>query len=155
MIRGCSLILFLLCVLVVTPGVAAVPESIDVSSVLHTRQVAGVVYFKANSLSLTKRQKAEIDRIVSSALEKRADNGIIRVEGFATNRDLRSGVLHASLTRARSVWNYLNAKHNIDKDLYLTGFGGKQNISSLRGGRVEIAIYDNLFLVTDGGTSSH
>lgn len=154
MIQRCSLILFLLSVLVVTPALAAIPESIDVSSVLHTRQVAGVVYFKANSLSLTKRQKAEIDRIVTAALEKRAHNGIIRVEGFATNRDRRSGVLNASLTRARSVWNYLNAKHKIDSDLYLTGFGGKQNISSLRGGRVEIAIYDNLFLASDGGTSN-
>lgn len=150
MIGRISLIFILISVLVISQSLASVPPvSVDVSKVLNSRKVVGIIYFKANHLGLTKKQKVEIDRIVSSALEKRSKGDIIRLEGFATSRDQHSGIITASMTRARSVWNYLNVTHKLDRDLYLTGFDGKQTISTLRGGRVEIVLYDNPFLVSE------
>lgn len=120
-------------------------ESVDVSGVLSSRQLVGVVHFKPNRYGLTRQVKAEIDKLVVSAMKKRGEHGIIRIEGFVSKTDSKQGQMSKSLKRARTVWNYMRVHHNIKDNMYLTGFDGNQKISRIKGGRVEIVIYANPF----------
>lgn len=139
--------LLLMFILLTVPQSFAKPSDlIDISSVLKSRKVVGVIYFKKNSVKLSKTQQAEIDRIASLVISQYSPDKIVRVEGFSTKRDRRKDPLTASLARAKSVWHYLEKMDSIHwHNLYLTGFSAKQAISKLQGERVEIAIYENPF----------
>lgn len=116
------------------------------SGVLKSRQVAGVIYFKKNSVKLSKLQQAEIDRIASIVVSQSSPNKIVRIEGFSIKRSRRVDPLTLSLSRAKSVWHYFEKIDSLNSsNLYLTGFSTKQSISTLQGDRVEIAIYENPF----------
>lgn len=138
------LIIFML--LLIPQSFARASENLDVSGVLKSRKVIGVIYFKKNSVKLSKEQQAEIDRIASLVVSQCLPDKIVRVEGFSAKRDRRAGLLNASFSRAKSVWYYLGKMDSVNSsNLYLTGFSAKQSISKLQGERVEIAIYENPF----------
>jgi len=146
----------LLILLIVFGNVAAAAfETIDVSNVLDTRRVVGVIYFPKNHARLTREKYAEIDQLVISALKSCGEHGIIRIEGFSGTGRSRTGELNIALKRARSVWNYVRINHLIHENLYLSGFNSQQQISELHGSRVEIATYANPFIsIQDGITFS-
>jgi len=125
---------------------ARASEVQDIPIALKSRKVIGVIYFKKDSVELSKTQQAEIDRIASLVVAQYSPDKIVRVEGFSTQRDRRHDPLTASLSRAKSVWYYLGKMNSINwPNLYLTGFSAKQSISNLQGERVEIVIYENPF----------
>jgi len=138
------LVLFML--LLTSQPFAKTSEGLDLTGVLKSRKVVGVIYFTKNNVKLSKTQKAEVDRIAALVASQSFSDKIVRVEGFATKHDHRSGPLTASFSRAKSVWHYLEQKNSFEsRNLYLTGFTAKQSVSKLQGERVEIAIYDNPF----------
>lgn len=145
MTRITVLLLFIF-FLLVSPPFAKATEDPFFSGVLKSRKVVGVIYFKKNSSKLSKSQQAEINRIVSLVISQSSSAKIVRVEGFVAKKSRRTDPLKASLTRAESVWYYLNKTDFFNSgNLYLTGFNASQSISELQGERVEIAIYDNPF----------
>lgn len=122
-------------------------EVLDISSVLKSRNVIGVIYFKNDNVRLSEIQRAEIDRIATLVVDQYPSDKIVRVEGFTTKSPRRRESLQDSLSRAKSVWLYLEKKDSFtSRNLYLTGFSANQSISKLKGERVEIAIYDNPFI---------
>lgn len=126
---------------------ARAAEILDLSGVLKSRKVIGVIYFKKDSVKLSKAQQTEIDRIASLVVTQYSPDKIVRVEGFATKHPRRADPLMASFSRAKSVWLYLEKMDSFNSsNLYLTGFSAKQSISRLQGERVEIAIYENPFM---------
>lgn len=141
---GILFVIFIL--LLVSLSFAKANETPDFSGALKSRKVIGVIYFKKNNVKLSKDQQADIDRIAALAASQCSPDKIVRVEGFATNRDRRGSLLNASFARAKSVWYYLEKMDSFNSsNLYLTGFTAKQAISKLHGERVEIAIYENPF----------
>lgn len=121
-------------------------ETPNLQGVLKSRKVIGVIYFKGESANLSKGQMAEISRIASRIDTYYSPDKILRVEGFSSKKTRRTSPFDASLSRAKSVWQYLKKIDTLHNDnLYLTGFGAKQSISKLQGERVEVAIYDNPF----------
>lgn len=125
--------------------IAATTDTIDLSNVLDTRRVIGVVYFAKNKAGLTDASRAEIDQLVGSMMTNLGERGIVRVEGFSSKGKSQRGELNVALKRARNVWSYVRTKHSVRDNLYLTGFDSQQHISKLQGSRVEIAIYANPF----------
>lgn len=125
---------------------ARASESLNVPAAFKSRKVIGVIYFKRDSVKLSKTQQAEIDRIASLVATQYSPDKIVRVEGFTTIHAQQTDPLTASLSRAKSVWHYLEKMDSFSRsNLYLTGFSTKQSISKLQGERVEIAIYENPF----------
>lgn len=127
-------------------SVASAADPLDVAGALRNRKVMGVIYFKNDNMRLSKTQRAEIDRIVSLIATQYSPDKIVRVEGFTTKRARRADPLTTSLSRAKSVWYYLEKLDSFNSsNLYLTGFNAQQSISKLQGERVEIALYENPF----------
>lgn len=147
MLQRLMLISILLVTFLTPQAFGSDSKSVDVSGVLNTRQLVGVVHFKQNRYGLTRQVKAEIDKLVDSAKKKRGAHGIIRIEGFVSKLDSKQGQLNKGLKRARTVWNYMRTHHNIKDNMYLTGFDSRQNISRIEGSRVEIVVYANPFPV--------
>jgi outer membrane protein OmpA-like peptidoglycan-associated protein len=125
---------------------ACASDVLDVAGALKNRKVMGVIYFKNDSMRLSKIQRSEIDRIASLIATQYSPDKIVRVEGFTSKRERRTDPLTTSLSRAKSVWYYLEKLDSFNSsNLYLTGFNTQQSISKLQGERVEIAIYENPF----------
>ena len=138
--------LLLFSLLSLPQSVALASETLDLSSTLRSRKVIGVFYFKQDNVKLSRAQQAEIDRIASLVTTQYSPDKIVRVEGFTTKRSRQVDPLTTSLSRAKAVWYYLKKMGSLNSDnLFLTGFGDKQSVSSLQGERVEIAIYENPF----------
>ena len=141
-----TFLILLFSLLSLPQSVARASETLDLSSTLKSRKVIGVIYFKQDSVKLSRTQRAEIDRIASLVTTQYSSNKIVRVEGFTTKHSRQVDPLTTSLSRAKSVWYYLKKMDSLNSNnLYLTGFGDKQSISKLQGERVEIAIYENPF----------
>ena len=138
---------FLMVALLLLPhSFARASEALDFPGTLKSRKVIGVIYFKKDSVKLSKIQRAEIDRISSLVIAQYSPEKIVRVEGFTTKPARQTDPLTASFARAKSVWYYLEKMDSFNSsNLYLTGFSAKQSISKLQGERVEIAIYENPF----------
>jgi outer membrane protein OmpA-like peptidoglycan-associated protein len=138
--------LLVFALLLLSQSFAGTSEALDHSGALKSRKVIGVIYFKTDNGKLSKIQRTEIDQITSLVIAQYSPDKIVRVEGFAPKGARRTDSLKASLTRAKSVWNYLKKMESFNSNnLYLTGFSANQSISKLQGERVEIAIYENLF----------
>lgn len=138
------LVIFIL--LLTTLTFAKSSEGLDLSGVLKSRKVVGVIYFKNNDVKLSKTQKSEIDRIAALLISQLSPDKIVRIEGFATKAHHNSGPLAVSFSIAKSVWHYLEHQKSFDSsNLFLTGFTSRQSVSTLQGERVEIAVYDNPF----------
>lgn len=139
-------LLLLMVVLLLPHSFAGASETPDFPGVLKSRKVIGVIYFKKDSMKLSKSQQAEIDRIASLAIAQYSPDKIVRVEGFAVKGPRRTDPLTGSLSRAKTVWHYLEKMDSFNSaNLYLTGFTSQQTISKLQGERVEIAMYENPF----------
>lgn len=148
------LVIFIL--LLVPHSIAAAAAPTDISGVLKSRKVMGVIYFKQSNMKLSQAQQAEIDRIASLVISQYSPDKIVRVEGFTSKRNRRAGLLGASFARAKSVWYYLEKKESFNRsNLYLTAFTAQQSVSKLQGERVEIAIYENPFDVKIDSYSSN
>lgn len=118
----------------------------DSPSILKSRKVIGVIYFSNDNINLSRNQRTEIDRIASQIMAQISPEKIVRVEGFSSRRAPQAEQLRASLSRAKSVWQYLEKMVPFNcSNLYLTGFSTPQTFSSLQGERVEIVIYGNPF----------
>lgn len=140
-----SLFFFLL--LLFLPSFAIASEPGDYPWVLKSRKVIGVIYFSSDSVNLTRNQRTEIDRIASQVKAQISPEKIVRVEGFTSRRASQAAQLAASLSRAKSVWHYLEKMEPFNiSNLYMIGFSAQQSFSSLQGERVEIAIYGNPFM---------
>lgn len=125
---------------------ATASDPVDFPWALKSRKVIGVIYFSSNSGNLNRNQRTEIDRIAAQVMTQISPEKIVRVEGFTSRRAPQSEQLAASLSRAKSVWHYLEKKEPFNSsNLYLTGFSTPQSFSTLQGERVEIAIYGNPF----------
>ncbi|MBE0504140.1 MAG: OmpA family protein [Desulfuromonadales bacterium] len=128
------------------PSLAIASEPVDFPWALKSRKVIGVIYFNSGSGNLSRNQRTEIDRIAAQVMTQISPEKIVRVEGFTSRRAPQSEQLAASLSRAKSVWHYLEKMEPFNSsNLYLTGFSTPQSFSSLQGERVEIAIYVNPF----------
>ena len=142
-------IIFLLMIFAFTllpQSFAKASESLDFPGVLKSRKVIGVIYFTTDSVKLSKTHRAEIDRIASLVVAQFSPDKIVRVEGFATKHARQTDPLMASLSRAKSVWHYLEKMNYFNSNnLYLTGFDAQQSFSELQGERVEIVVYENPF----------
>jgi flagellar motor protein MotB len=118
----------------------------DFPWVLESRKVMGVIYFDSDSVKLTRIHRTEIDRIASQVIPQISPEKIVRVEGFTSRPTRQTEQMAASLSRAKSVWQYLEKMQPFNSsNLYLTGFSTPQSFSSLQGERVEIVIYENPF----------
>lgn len=125
---------------------ACASDVLDVSGALKNRKVMGVIYFKNDNMRLSKTQRAEIDRIASLISMQYSPDKVVRVEAFTTKHTRRTDPLTTALSRAKSVWYYLEKLESFNSsNLYLTGFNAQQSVSKLQGERVEIAIYENPF----------
>lgn len=132
--------------LLLTQSFAMASEPLDFPEALKSRQVIGVIYFTTDSVKLSKTQRAELNRIASLVVAQFSPDKIVRVEGFATKRALQADPLSAALSRAKSVWHYLERMNSFNSsNLYLTGFDAQQSFSKLQGERVEIVVYENPF----------
>jgi len=148
--------ILIVAILLFPQSFARASEALDFPGALKSRKVIGIIYFKKDSVRLTKFQQAEIDRIASLVITQYSSDKIVRVEGFTTKRSRRIDPLTTSLSRAKSVWYYLEKMDSFNSsNLYLTGFNAKQSISNLEGERVEIAIYENPFKEKIGIYSSN
>jgi outer membrane protein OmpA-like peptidoglycan-associated protein len=129
-----------------TQSVAMASEPLDFPEALKSRQVIGVIYFTTDSIKLSKTHRAELNRIASLVIAQFSPDKIVRVEGFATKRARQIDPLAASLSRAKSVWHYLEKMNSFNSsNLFMTGFDAQQSFSDLQGERVEIVIYGNPF----------
>lgn len=139
--------ILLLFVLILAPySLGRASESPNLQNVLKSRKVIGVIYFKGESVKLSKSQLAEISRIASKIETQHSSDKIVRVEGYTSKKTNSDKALDSSFSRAKIVWQYLKKIETLHKDnLFLTGFNSKQSISKLQGERVEIAIYENPF----------
>ena len=132
---------FLLCSL----SVAIASEPGDSPWVLKSRKVIGVIYFSSDNINLSREHRIEIDRIANQVKAQISPENIVRVEGFSSRR-AQTEQLAVSLSRAKSVWHYLEKMEPFNcSNLYLTGFSTPQSFSRLQGERVEIVIYENPF----------
>ena len=126
-------------------AIASDPE--DSPWVLKSRKVIGVIYFSSDNINLSRDHRIEIDRIANQVVAQISPEKIVRVEGFTSRRASQTEQLAASLSRAKSVWHYLEKMEPFScSNLYLTGFSTPQSFSSLQGERVEIVIYGNPFM---------
>ena len=133
--------------LLFSPSLAIASEPGDFPWVLKSRKVIGVIYFSSDSVNLSKKHRAEIDRIASLLTAQISSEKIVRIEGFTSRRAPQAEQLAASLSRAKSVWHYLEKMAPFNSNnLYMTGFSAPQSFSNLLGERVEIAIYGNPFV---------
>jgi len=138
--------LLIIALLLLPQSFARASEALDVSGALKNRKVVGVIYFKKGNIKLSKIQRDEIDRIASLVVDQYSPDKIVRVEGFTTKHARRADPFMTSMSRAKSVWYYLEKMDSFNSsNLYLTGFSAKQSISKLQGERVEIVIYENPF----------
>lgn len=128
------------------PSLATATDPVDLPWALKSRKVIGVIYFSSDSSKLSRNQRTEIDRIAAQVKTQISSEKIVRVEGFTSRRAPQPEQLAVSLSRAKSVWHYLEKMEPFNSsNLYLTGFSAPQSFSSLQGERVEIAIYVNPF----------
>lgn len=145
MTRSLFFSIFLLLLFLPSFAIASEPE--DFPWVLKSRKVIGVIYFRSDSVNLTRNHRTEIDRIASQVTAQISPEKIVRIEGFTSRRAPQAEQLAASLSRAKSVWHYLEKMEPFNSsNLYMTGFSTPQSFSSLQGERVEIAIYGNPFI---------
>lgn len=141
-----SVFLLLFVFLLFSHSVAMASEALDFPGAIKSRQMIGVIYFPANSIKLSRVQHAELNRIAAKIAAQFSPDKIVRVEGFSTKGAQKTDPLMASLSRARSVWHYLEKMDLFNSsNLYLTGFNAQQTLSELQGERVEIVIYENPF----------
>jgi outer membrane protein OmpA-like peptidoglycan-associated protein len=126
-------------------SVAIASEPGDSPWVLKSRKVIGVIYFSSDNINLSREHRIEIDRIANQVKAQISPENIVRVEGFSSRR-AQTEQLAVSLSRAKSVWHYLEKMEPFNcSNLYLTGFSTPQSFSRLQGERVEIVIYENPF----------
>lgn len=141
-----TLFLLIFSLLLLPHSLARASGALDISGVLKSRKVIGVIYFPKDSVKLSKTHRSDIDKIVSLAVAQHSPDKILRVEGFTSKRTRQADPLAASLSRAKAVWHYLEKMDSFRSgNIYLTGFDAHQSISKLQGERVEIVIYENPF----------
>jgi len=140
MIKRLSLVLACLLLL---PIISVADEAEEqLKSFLKSRTVIDQVYFNVASNSLSKSARSQLDNIVARLRTIGEQDKVLRIEGFASPEGDAAKNVNLSMYRAMAVRNYLRDKHDLHPDLFLTGYGGKQDAANPAAARrVDIALY--------------
>jgi len=113
---------------------------------LTSRRVVGTVNFKNGSAALSADSRAFIDRIASVLARIDNQKRVVRLEGFVAPGEESREPFELSMHRALAVEDYLREFHQLPQKRFLIGFGVPDERFGLEqtGGRVEIALYDNI-----------
>ncbi len=138
MLRFCLVFLFLL----FSMSAFADETEDQLKSFLQSRVVIEQIYFETATSKLSQKTCNVLDRLIPELREKAADNVLFRVEGFTSPEGSALDNFNLSMSRALTVRTYLREKHDLDFEMFLTGFGpvdlSKGNEESRR---VDIAMY--------------
>lgn len=137
----------LLSLAAVSAAHAGEPQPPEMARFLASRKVLAVIHFGAGSATLGPEAKREIDRVVPSLKKLDPAKSLVRIEGFATPGGGDRINVPVSMSRARSVVDYIVDRAPLSVDLFLSGFRAAEGkaISDLAGCRAEIAVYDNIW----------
>ncbi len=114
----------------------------QLKSFLQSREVIEQVYFESASKALTKVTREDLDSLVPRLKSLAVKGYLFRVEGFSSPEGDSSKNMNLSLYRAMAVRNYLKDQHDLNLDVFLTGFGGlDEHGTKEESRRVDIAIY--------------
>lgn len=148
----------LIVLLVLLPFLSFADETEEqLISFLQSRRVIAQISFDAGSDQLSQQSRKELDLLVPELTEVSTQNYLLRVEGFASQDGRASKNVNLSMNRAMKVRNYFQDEHDLNLDLFLTGFGGDVTAENYKDGRrVDIAIYKKaaaaMALFDDHGT---
>lgn len=133
----------IICLMLFLPLICSADETEDqLKSFLQSRTVIDQVYFSTASNELSIKAKSRLDKIVVTLNEYDSKGYLLRVEGFASPEGSSTKNVNLSMHRAMAVRNYLRDKHNLNLDLFLTGFGAHESASDPEvERRVDIAVY--------------
>jgi len=110
---------------------------------IQSRVVLGQVYFAPAAAQLSQKAVETLDRIAPVLNEKNADHLLFRVEGFSSPDGNSKDNVSLSMSRALSVRNYLSEKHQLNVEVFLTGFGPADTaVSHEESRRVDITMYN-------------
>lgn len=149
MIRHFSIALLFLFLVSISFSFALEELPAELAKFLASRKLLTTVHFAVGSAALDERAKRKIDQVVARLKEVDLDQTLIRIEGFASPEGSFAGNISLSMRRAKSVQDYLRNRHQLQADLFLTGFcaRGKEEADPEKLRRVEIALYRNVFAV--------
>jgi outer membrane protein OmpA-like peptidoglycan-associated protein len=138
MLRFCFILIFIMLPL----SAFADKTEEQLKSFLRSREVLEQVYFDYASETLTTFARKNLDSIVPDLKSLAVKGYLFRVEGFSSSDGDNSRNVNLSLSRALSVSNYLKGQHDLNLDVFLTGFGGSENSGEIeKSRRVDIAAY--------------
>ena len=138
MIRFCFILI--LTMLPITAFADKTEEQLK--SFLMSREVLEQVYFEYASEKLTILARENIDSIVPDLKSLAAKGYLFRLEGFSSSDGDNSRNMNLSLSRALSVSHYLKGQHDLNLDVFLTGYGGSEKSREIeKSRRVDIAAY--------------
>jgi outer membrane protein OmpA-like peptidoglycan-associated protein len=132
----------IVCFLLIPLVVTADETEEQFRSFLQSREVIEQVYFETASQTLSKEAKKNLDSLAPKLKKFSDGNYLFRVEGFSSPEGETSRNVDLSLYRALSVRNYLKEIHELNIDVFLTGFGSKGPVKENEDARrVDIAVY--------------
>lgn len=139
-------------ILVASSTLVAFASQLPAGEFLTTRRVVGTVAFQDGSAELNFKSRAFIDRIAT--VLSRIDNQrrVVRLEGFCSLEEHAREPIELSMLRALAVEDYLREFHQLPQQRFLIGFGlpNERIGQEQSGGRVEIALYDNILNIAGG-----
>lgn len=135
----------LLCFTLVSPNLLW-GSRFPTSDFLTSRRIVGTINFQDGSAALTLDSRAFIDRIASVLARIDNQKRVVRLEGFCSPDEKSQEPFELSMYRALAVEDYLREFHQLPQKRFLIGFGIPDERIGFEqtGGRVEIALYDNI-----------
>ncbi len=125
----------------------------QLKSFIKSREVIDQVYFGTASTELTPTAQKKLDAVRGKLKQLSSQGYLLRVEGFASPEGSEQKNVSLSMYRAMAVRNYFRKAHDLDLDLFLTGFGAQHSETARR---VDIAAYQRpdaaMALFDDHGT---
>ncbi len=116
----------------------------EITSFLASRELVGQVFFADRSAKLTVEAKSELNKLVAQLRAYLRQDRLLRIEGFSGAKEDSQSDSKLSLRRALAVKNYLAKGHQLQLNIYLTGFADNRvdDGQRINGNRVDIAIYE-------------
>ncbi len=134
---------FCLLLIVLLPLSSAAAADADIETFLSSRRLVAQVFFAQRSAELSAASQHRLDVVVEKLRDYAKRQMLIRVEGYSSPKGNEHYNVNLSLQRALSVKDYLQVRHQLDAELFLTGFGEKHHsdgtLAEMR--RVDIAVY--------------
>ena len=145
-IRGTFFLYILVCI--ISMAMVPISHASSASYVFEGREKLGEVLFRENSSELTDLGREAIDEVIAKLKFVDPADKIVRIEGFASITGTDKYNFLMSKMRAKAVLSYISQHHSHFQMHYLTFFYGNpsQLYPSAPGNKVEIAVYDNIFL---------